>query len=141
MQYTLNLTGNAVIYSVNGGGTFSSPPFILTHTLSGNPAIYTVVGTSSAGCTTSKTYSIYICEGIHEYDVTKVKIKIYPNPANDHFTIETPQATTAKVFGAVGQEVAVIQLQSGTNEIETKLSAGIYFVQTPGSVVRLIIVE
>ncbi|MBQ2187917.1 MAG: T9SS type A sorting domain-containing protein [Bacteroidales bacterium] len=73
-------------------------------------------------------------EGIAENECDNVSI--YPNPAHDFVTIETPHTSSVQIFNAVGQLV----LTTEENVINvSELPKGIYFVRVDNVTKRLII--
>ncbi len=55
-------------------------------------------------------------------------LNIYPNPSNGSFTIESKESTALKIFDMNGRIVYTSSLAKGKNEIQTKLSSGVYIV-------------
>ena len=57
-------------------------------------------------------------------------IRIYPNPTNGEFTIDTPRETDVTIINALGQVIILQHLNEGKNKIDLNGQAkGIYFVQ------------
>lgn len=58
-------------------------------------------------------------------------ISVYPNPANEYFTIKSNQNGSASIIDVTGKVVIDTKIVSGSNNINiANLSAGIYFVNT-----------
>lgn len=55
-------------------------------------------------------------------------LNIYPNPNNGTFTLETANASSLKIFDMNGRIVYTSSVAKGKNEIQTKLSSGVYVV-------------
>ena len=72
-------------------------------------------------------------------------VKIYPNPANETFTIETqnPKTVFGKLYNLNGELVRNLIVQQGINTYNiSELKSGIYFIQVPqkeGVVVRKLV--
>lgn len=67
-------------------------------------------------------------------------LKVYPNPFNAEFIIETTELTSVSVMNAMG-EVVLTQTVKGRTSIDaSNLSTGIYFVreETSGAVMKLV---
>ncbi len=64
---------------------------------------------------------------------------IYPNPTSGTFTIDTKGDATAHVFNAYGNEIAVLTLTDGRNEINLSAAAGIYYVRISNTVTKLVV--
>ncbi|MCF8461909.1 MAG: T9SS type A sorting domain-containing protein [Flavobacteriales bacterium] len=67
-------------------------------------------------------------------------LKVYPNPFNTEFVIETAELTTISVMNAMGEVVLSRTINGRTSIDATSLSAGIYFVreETSGAVMKLV---
>lgn len=121
------LSGNAV-----GGANQSS----YTPTTDGD---YTV-SVSQNGCNaTSDPYAYTgVATGIE--DASAIGLKVYPNPFNAEFIIETAELTSVSVMNAVGEVVLSRTVNGRTSIDATHLSAGIYFVReaTSGAVMKLV---
>ena len=99
-----------------------------------NPIIntnYTVTGTDANGCKGTGTVQVKVntCTGISELS-NQNGLKIYPNPNNGEFTIESQLAIDLLIINELGQTIKNIQLSSANN-LQLKvsdLSNGIYFI-------------
>ena len=67
-------------------------------------------------------------------------LKVYPNPFNAEFIIETTELTSVSVMNAVGEVVLSRTVKGRTSIDATNLCAGIYFVreETSGAVMKLV---
>lgn len=74
-------------------------------------------------------YSNYACL-LNTTDVALNQIKVYPNPNQGNFIIESHQKDTFKIYNLTGQLVASGELVKGKNEIKAKLSPGTYVLKT-----------
>jgi len=62
----------------------------------------------------------------------ETSLRIFPNPASSHFTIEVTSPTIVQVLNSLGQ-VVLSQKVSGTSEISTaSLASGMYTVLAEG---------
>jgi PKD repeat protein len=77
------------------------------------------------------TYSA--CDGITgliEAMDMKYNIKIYPNPATDDLTIETPERATIEIYNIEGQIIKSFSAGDNTTTIDVStLARGMYFVK------------
>lgn len=56
---------------------------------------------------------------------TNEKIKIYPNPANEHLTVEAPEHYTVEIYSTVGE----LMLTTTQKQIDVShLESGVYFI-------------
>ncbi|HEY0977471.1 MAG TPA: putative Ig domain-containing protein, partial [Flavobacteriales bacterium] len=89
--------------------------------------------TSEDGCTAQaySTIEVDICAGINT--VAASEVKVFPNPATDHFFIEAEEALlNVRLFSLSGAEmpVRISDRWSGRARVEMgSIPAGIYFVQ------------
>jgi len=126
--------GESTILTANGANTYVWNNTATTPSFAINPIIntnYTVTGTNLNGCKGTGTVQIKVntCTGISEINKEK-GIKIYPNPNNGDFTIESQLAIDLLIINELGQTIKTIQLSSANN-LQLKvsdLSNGIYFI-------------
>jgi Zn-dependent metalloprotease len=134
------------------GGTYSGPGVtgnifdpvsagVGTHTI-------TYTYTDSANCTGSATQQIYVdvCAGLSSGNVAGSGLNVFPNPAEDNFTIEyltnENQPAAVTVTNALGQTVYAMQMNAAAgvnrwNINSSGFSAGMYFVMiTSGTEVK-----
>jgi hypothetical protein len=65
--------------------------------------------------------------GIAENKTPANKVKVYPNPASGHVSIQSAEATEVKVYNTLGQCVKTAQ---NTNEISLEgLPQGVYLLR------------
>jgi len=98
------------------------------------PGIYWVKVTGSNGCEYTDSIDISIFTGIHLISTTD-RVQAYPNPANDHLTVNyTGKDAIARIIDLNGRVVAINRMQESLelssasfdlNNIET----GLYFIQ------------
>ncbi len=77
-----------------------------------------------------KTVSVFNTIGTDEYNTNEVSLKVYPNPSNGDFIIESALLNgkfNVKIYDITGNMVVNEFLQS--NRLKTNLQDGIYFVK------------
>ncbi len=143
-----SITNNAGTLEVSGG-----PYTYISWLLAGSPIsgatfpTYTPVEDgnysvwiSQDGCTnTSDPYAYTgVPTGIDRVETSG--LKVYPNPFNTEFVIESTELTTISVMNAMGEVVLSRTINGRTSIDATTLSAGIYFVreETSGAVMKLV---
>ncbi|MBL7901768.1 MAG: T9SS type A sorting domain-containing protein [Bacteroidia bacterium] len=96
-----------------------------------NSTLYSVIGTSTAGCTDTASVSqvFVICEGLNENQSQQEQLSVFPNPSNGDLTLtylgETIH-TSLKVFNGLGQCVfETFNVRSG-DKLNINLSKGLY---------------
>jgi ELWxxDGT repeat protein len=58
------------------------------------------------------------------------EINIYPNPANNHFTIETPQKATIEILNMQGQLLKTLATSGNKTNVDVSaFPCGVYFIQ------------
>ncbi|MCC6370711.1 MAG: T9SS type A sorting domain-containing protein [Bacteroidia bacterium] len=96
---------------------------------------YSVVGTSTNGCSSTNTVSqtVDLCAGIANNGVgLNVGITVFPNPNNGRFEILLPGLTnvTVEVYSLVGQQIIrVTDVSTSASVNLTNYDNGIYFVK------------
>ena len=73
-------------------------------------------------------------DGTSVENIKQNDLKIYPNPANETFTIETqnPETTFVKLLDSTGRLIKTFTLENGTNTYNiSELESGVYFIQIP----------
>jgi len=97
--------------------------------------VHTITYTYSNGnCASSATQDIFvdICTGIKSLQSKEEGLKIYPNPNNGQFVIQSDRATIISVVDETGRVVFNTQLNSANNYFvqPEKFDAGIYFIRS-----------
>jgi hypothetical protein len=105
--------------------------------------VYFVTGTSSNGCSATKsaTVTVAACIGIAENTNAQDPLNIYPNPSNGTFMIRAANDEKIVIINETGQLISSFTLSAGSNTLVTGLARGVYFVITPGSRKKLVIVD
>jgi len=98
-------------------------------------AVYTLDITSSQGCDTTLVFTIDNSLSLENNDLTDIRMKIVPNPANDKFTIRYEFPLEMKgyitIMDGLGRTVLHTDQISGSNELVIdagNMSSGLYFV-------------
>jgi hypothetical protein len=122
---TLN-AGGANSYSWTGG-VLNNIEFIISQN-----STYTVVGTTSSGCSNTATINIEVdaCTGIDKLNSLATNFLIFPNPNNGEFVIKTSQEINISVINSLGQIIHQQHLVVGKNLVDLNNQAnGIYFLE------------
>jgi hypothetical protein len=95
---------------------------------------YTLTGTGSNGCKTSTVVSVVVsrCTGIGEQEPGLLSARIYPNPARDAITIETPEGQTChvEITDVTGRVILSRPDLSAKAVVDiSTLPAGVYYVK------------
>lgn len=96
------------------------------------PGVYTVAITDLNGCVTSGTYTVSFNIGIADQGSAAAVVSLYPNPANDNFTIDagTSEILKVELIDVLGQVVYTEQPNTAKTVINAEtLSAGVYFTR------------
>ncbi|MGD0710430.1 MAG: beta-propeller fold lactonase family protein [Bacteroidales bacterium] len=92
---------------------------------------YTVTVESALGCsgTVSFIVTVNVCTGISEKNSAN-NIAIYPNPATDNLTIETPQKAIIEISNIQGQLIKTLATSGNKTNIDVSaLPGGMYIVE------------
>lgn len=97
------------------------------------PGNYTAVYsyTNANGCSASNNVNITvsICTGIKSL-ATNAALKVYPNPAKDHFIVSAPLNSNVIVSDALGKILLVKEITSAEEKINiSQFAKGIYFIE------------
>ncbi len=123
---TLSAIG-ASNYSWNNGAATSTSAISPTIT-----TVYSLVGTSSVGCTNTGTVSITVspCTSINQFGKVNAVTRVYPNPTNGIFELEISNDASVRMMDLTGSTVYSNDLIKGNYKLDlTKYSNGIYFIQ------------
>ncbi|MCU0360679.1 MAG: SBBP repeat-containing protein [Bacteroidia bacterium] len=128
---TLSATG-ANSYTWNNG---SNAIFIFeTPTIS---TTYTLIGINSQGCINTSTFTqnVDACVGISENpNIHPSSIKVYPNPNNGLFNVESDTEAKVLVIDLQGRIIGNQSLVSGKNQISIEhLENGVYILEVSHS--------
>ena len=142
----LNVTGSHTLcpgqqgsLTVSGANTYTWSNGAFTSSVVLNPSVttvYTVSGTFTAsGCSSSKTFTVLRsgCTGMEDYKAETL-LKVFPNPFQTSFTIDSKKSGTLLVFNALGITVTRYPLNPGLNTIVLQgFSSGIYLLKLEGA--------
>lgn len=132
-NHTITLTaGGADNYSWTGTGFTGSSISVAPQA----NTTYTVVGTTTAGCTASKVISIVVspCTGISELTNAGQLLQVYPNPTSGKITVVFSDASAdVEVLSSAGQLLFTRHAESGRLDIDlAEMAVGLYYVRLKG---------
>jgi hypothetical protein len=132
-------SGGTATLSAGGASSYTwSPGNETGNTLVVSPGAtvtYTVAGKNASGCVSSQTLSlvVVICAGVNETG-TEQAIRLYPNPTNSEFVIETKEDCTVRILNSLGKLVHETRSVNGETSVDLgNVAAGIYFVKLQSS--------
>jgi|GEM_PF-3135732 len=137
---TLNALGTGInTYLWNTGATSSS--LVVSPTVS---TTYSVVANSST-CPGTSTAEVAVtnCTGVYNDHIEKNALKIYPNPSNGSFTIQTNQESPVIIQDMSGRILKCVYLhEKNNNSVRiTDLGSGVYFITDKFSTHKIIVLE
>jgi hypothetical protein len=138
---TVNLMGNAgATYSLNGVATPTN--VVLT---ASTTTTFTFTSVNSLGCEYTELFNLYVnlSVGIEDISATTPQnyFKVYPNPSNGVFNIRSSNAEKVNIMNELGQVVMSFDLEPETQKQISGLSAGIYFLQTGKSRMKIAVIQ
>lgn len=136
---TLACKGETINLSASGASTYSWTNIGATASVTVAPPlniiyVYTVTGTDANGCsaTTNISVKVELCTGLAVLTRLYSKTKIYPNPSDGLFYIESPSTInngSIKIYNTLGNLIRSYEDLSGVTTIDINNEAdGIYFV-------------
>jgi hypothetical protein len=132
---TLTVGGSVTSFSFSN----VTPPYILTPAAS---ATYVATGTGPNGCTNKASAAVKVnpCTSIRDLEnIDGEKLAVYPNPSQDGFMIVSVVDTDARIFTETGTELRRLKLSSGEPLKVTGLPAGIYFLVTRETSMKIVV--
>jgi hypothetical protein len=127
--------GMSATITVSGANSYTWSTLSNSNTVVLNPSIttvYTVTGSHTlTSCLSTKTLSVVrsVCVGISENKAGENSIKIYPNPFQNSFSVETKTAAKVFIYNQLGMLVDTFYCKEGVNTYDaTKYSNGIYIL-------------
>jgi hypothetical protein len=106
------------------GATVNVAPLVQT--------VYNVVGTDQNGCIGSTTVMVKVstCFGIEEYGGDNGLIKIFPNPNNGRFNVQSEKSMSLLLSNELGQVIGEMELnETNGRQAEFRgLPGGVYFI-------------
>lgn len=134
---TVICKGEKTILTAGGAGTYTWNTNATTSTLQVNPTsgspVYTVQGKDANGCVNSATIQVKVnpCTGINELNAKEsIGLKVYPNPNNGDFIIESGVDIELQLINELGQTIKTLHLADQNNHriSVNDLAKGIYFL-------------
>jgi len=133
--YTGTITSlDSVVWNFGDGSTGSGMNPVHTYSVANT---YTVCVTAYTACGNDTVCStINVTLAVPNLKIGQFEnLKIYPNPAGDHVTIEGAQGCEVRIFNMVGEEVKRLNCQKGKEVISiSNLVNGVYMVRITNSV-------
>lgn len=130
--------GEKRIYNATGASSYSwagtsvtTSTLSLTHTAT---SVYTVSGTTQAGCSGSKSFTVNVqpCSGFEKISKDLV-INLFPNPFSEKLLFQCETNIRLNMLNIHGQQVFEASFAPGDHFIDTaQLCSGIYFVRAVG---------
>lgn len=128
------------VYSLNNGANWYKKNSGLAYNMSGalTDQLLQVTMSGTNVIVSTKGGKVYyqsaaqLLTGITEIENTTIKSLVYPNPANDHATIEASELMfekncEVKVIDVLGREVSAVEMKNGKAELNlSSLAKGIY---------------
>jgi len=146
---TVNITASgAAGYSWTGAATSTNNPLTFTTGATAGTSIFTVVGTNSAGCTHTATFSqaVVVCNTSTGTTVGLMNVSgyeetaIFPNPFANEIKINVLDGHVV-IYNAIGQAVITTPVRSSEIINTTELPKGAYLVKafnSNGEVVKTV---
>lgn len=94
--------------------------------LSNDAMVQAVIGSMNPNTVNFKPYNCAETMGVS--DISKLSMKIYPNPSKNHFFLETENAGNIAIQDLSGKVVFSSIVTKGKNEINTNLQPGVYII-------------
>lgn len=118
-------------WSGSGGDYGNSPTLILNDILPSQSGSYTLTSLTTNSCLTQVVFSLSVldCSGISEEATEATNVKVYPNPAFELLTVETPESMQGWIYDANGNYVMSLSLKEGKNVFSIEsLAGGMYLL-------------
>lgn len=145
----LTVTGKSSIcnkesatFTVSGANSYTWNSGSQSTTLTVNPGtttVYTVSGSNGAGCQSSKsiTLTVKACVALEENNLNPESIKIYPNPSDGIYTIESTINCRITLLNQIGQNIKEITINQGQNQLDLRgLPSGVYYLNGNQGILR-----
>jgi hypothetical protein len=127
--------GQSATLTASGANTYTWNTGATVNSISVNPTVttnYTAVATTSNGCKGSNviTQIVATCAGIENLSANNANLIVYPNPADNYFTIEAQNATKVILTDVVGKVVMEMDLTSAKTTLSlAEFKNGIYILK------------
>jgi len=100
--------------------------------------IKSLCGTDKSGFSEIAKFSTHPQKENSEAITESPDLKIYPNPGDGNYTVETPVSGDALIYNVLGEVILTQRMIQGTNQIYIeKVPAGIYTLKFIGTGVQL----
>lgn len=134
----LTFGGSSTSYSFNAvacGNTVGITPLVNT--------TYTISGITAQGCRGNYVYTQYIgCVGVNNLIYNEPQgLRVYPNPSAGEFNLVNSNEETVKIVNEFGQVIRSIDMQADTAIKVSGLSAGVYFVLSDKTRIKIIVLN
>ena len=126
-----------------GGGAYSGSGVIGSFFYPQNATfdawnVITYSVTNQGGCISQAKDSIYVATCVGIGLINTAPVKLYPNPSNGFFYVESPEKAEAIVYNMIGDEIMRQEIRPGTNELQLQnYPAGIYSMKFIGDGIRV----
>ncbi len=134
-NYTI-CPGNSSTLNVSGANSYTWSTGLVSNSISLSPSVttvYSVTGSfSNTSCTSLKTFTVVRskCVGISEDDDLENKIRIFPNPFSEEFSIDTKIPISVLIYNSMGIIVDEISMPEGVHAINTsRFPHGVYLLK------------
>lgn len=146
-----NLQASSTILMASPTISYNWDPNIGLSTTSGttviaNPSasiIYTVTAIKGS-CSSSSSLAVTVTScvaGISEFNNKNKSLPIFPNPTNGYFIIKPTTSEKVIILNDIGQIIKTGYLESGIEYKIDGLNAGVYYIYTPTSKTKLIVIN
>jgi hypothetical protein len=133
-------TGQTATYTAVGASSYTWSNASTSSVIALSPTItstYSLTGSQpNFSCTTQKVFTVNVskCTGIYEEEREAASVKIYPNPNNGLFFVETSESIKVMVYDALGKQIFETSVEIGKQSIDLgNLDNGLYFIKTKAS--------
>lgn len=130
--------GQTGMLTASGASTYTWSTGATGSSISVSPpgtTTYSVSGTDSQGCMGSAmvTQSVSVCTGIASFEGA-AGYRVYPNPNNGSFAIETETPATITVYDVLGNALLSRSLEKGRQAVDISGQAnGLYYLKVSGT--------
>ncbi len=79
--------------------------------------------------------------GIVEVESNSNNLKLFPNPNNGQFSIESQNETIGKIYDCTGRLIETVSLSEGINQINLGDNQGVYYLHSDQAIIKFILVK
>lgn len=131
------ISGGGTVYSWSGPSSYNSTTQnpTINPSATGNSGTYTVAVTDANGCTQTATTTVVVnnCAGVEDEELSQVSI--YPNPAQDVFSLQLPPGLTGKaevtIYNLLGEKIQTLVPSAATTYLQASalgMAPGTYLI-------------